>query len=444
MAVKLRLRRIVRKAYRTSAMKVSIRHLDEIRRGLFPLGHKIGWDLFEPGMGTLFRFRRVRNVAGVLLVAALLVAALLHTPIVRARALTFLIAQLAEAGFVAHADALDYNALTLNIRLSGLTLAVPSATTAPFLAAKEVRLSLPWEVLGGRFGINHVEIVSPRVTLHRDANGRDNWTPESRDSASEPFDLHIGRALVSDLVVDWTDEQSASHVDAALSLDLTTTGTATAGPIALARPAQVRWRDRTTSISVLGGRVSWNDRDLAIEKLSLSAPEGAVTLDARIDELLGAGSHRRASGRRGESSRGVAVAQPSARRRGHGPRQRARRRLGRRGHEPARAGRRWRGHGTAAHVVRRQWLGTAEMVATQSPGNPSTRPRGLVWRAPRFADGRRSRRALDCASARRSRAESEQPVYRRARSRPHPRVAARRHARARVAPIEMEADRRER
>ncbi len=239
-------------------------------------------------MGTLFRFRRVRNVAGALLVAALLVVALLHTPIVRARALAFLIAQLAEAGFVAHADALDYNALTLNIRLSGLTLAVPSAISAPFFAAREVHVSLPWEALRGRFGINHVEIVSPRVTLHRDANGRDNWTPESRDSGSEPFDLHIGRALVSDLVVDWTDEQSASHVDAALSLDLTTIGNATAGPIALARPAQVRWRDRMTSISVLGGRVSWNDRDLAIEKLSLSAPEGAVTLDARIDELLGA------------------------------------------------------------------------------------------------------------------------------------------------------------
>ena len=56
----------------------------------------------------------------------------------------------------------------------------------------------------------------------------------------------------------------------------------------MARPANVRWRDRAVSIAGSGGRLSWNDRDLAIDSLSLSAAEGTVGLDARIAELLGA------------------------------------------------------------------------------------------------------------------------------------------------------------
>ncbi len=55
----------------------------------------------------------------------------------------------------------------------------------------------------------------------------------------------------------------------------------------MARPANVRWRDRAVSIAGAGGRLSWNDRDLAIDTLSLSAAEGTVRLDARVAELLG-------------------------------------------------------------------------------------------------------------------------------------------------------------
>src|SRR5262245_13923966 len=250
----------------------------------------------QSGMGTLLRSqglqrgavaRRLRRAAGGACILAILAVALLHTPIVRARALAFLIAQLADAGFVGRAERLDYNALTLTIRLSEVTIAVPSAVT-PFFAAREVRLTLPWAALRGRFAIDHVEIVSPRVTLHRDANGRDNWTPETRGSGAGPIELRIRRGIVRDLAFDWTDDQSASHVDAALSLDLTSDGRTTAGPVVMARPATVRWRDRTTSVALTGGRLSWNDRDLAVEGVSLTAPEGTVTLDGRIDELMGA------------------------------------------------------------------------------------------------------------------------------------------------------------
>src|SRR5262249_27179591 len=70
-------------------------------------------------------------------------------------------------------------------------------------------------------------------------------------------------------------------------LDLAAQGGTTAGPIVMPRPAQVRFRDRTTSIAASGGRLAWNDRDLTLQALALTAAEGTVRIDARIDELLG-------------------------------------------------------------------------------------------------------------------------------------------------------------
>ena len=107
-------------------------------------------------MGTRFRLRHVRNVAAVIAATAVLAAVGLHTPMVRARALTFLLARLAESGFIARADRLDYNLVTRTVRLSGLTLAVPSAADTPFLAAREVTIALPWSAIRGPFSLDRV------------------------------------------------------------------------------------------------------------------------------------------------------------------------------------------------------------------------------------------------------------------------------------------------
>src|SRR5262249_8902162 len=199
-----------------------------------------------------------------------------------------LIARLADAGVVVRADRLEYNLTALSVSLSGVTVAAAGTTETPFFAAKEVAATLPWAILSGRFTIDRIEVVSPSVTLRRDAAGRDNWTiaPSDRSSASPPS-LQIRRLIVRDLSLDFTDEQQAAHVDAALSVDLTAHGAATRGPIAMSRPAAVRFRDRSTSISSSGGILSWNDRDLSIQGLSLNAAEGTVRLDARVQELLG-------------------------------------------------------------------------------------------------------------------------------------------------------------
>ena len=239
-------------------------------------------------MRVVPRSRLVRIIVAAA-AAALIAVAILHSPPFRERVLRYVAAQAAAAGYVVHADAIDYNLFTLSAHLSGLTVATSGAASTPFFAAKDVRASLPWSVAAGKIGLDRVELVSPRVVLRRDHLGRDNWTTDrQREPAAGATAIHLSRLIVSSLSVEWTDEARSAHVDTELSLDLSGDGRTTAGPIVMVRPANVRWRDHTTTIAVSGGRLAWNDRDLAVESLSLQAAEGTLRVDGRIDELLGA------------------------------------------------------------------------------------------------------------------------------------------------------------
>src|SRR5262245_55332915 len=218
--------------------------------------------------------RRVRLAALGIAVAALALAVIAHAPFVRSRALRFVIASVADSGFVARADSLDYNLFTRTIRLSNVSLAAPSTADVPFLTARDVAVTLPWSALRGTVGLDDVAIVSPRITLRRDANGRDNWTPAAHDtSSSGPSSLHIGHATATDMVVDWDDAQAQSRANAVLSLDLAAAASGISGPLTFAQPATVQWRDHKTAIEVASGTVSWNDRDLALTGVALRAPE---------------------------------------------------------------------------------------------------------------------------------------------------------------------------
>lgn len=228
--------------------------------------------------------RRIAAISGAIIVVALLAVAAFHSRPARARVLAAAIAWLARTGYVARVGAVDYNLLTLTVHLSDVTLATSST---PFFSAKEVHASFPSRILFGRIDIERVEIVAPRITLLRDADGRDNWTTGANQPATAPPRIRIGRARVSDLVLIWNDEQTSTHLEAGGSLELTPDGRDISGPITLSRPALVGWRDRETRVDTLAGRVSWNDRDLSLHAVSLRAPEGTVRVDGRIESLLG-------------------------------------------------------------------------------------------------------------------------------------------------------------
>ena len=235
--------------------------------------------------------RRRLGWIGVGGVALLLAAfAVLHAPPVRARVLVWVLARSSSAGVTVGAEHLDYNLFTLSARVRGLTVAVNGAAAQPFFSAEEVRLAGGRRALFGLVDFAHVEVVRPRVVLVRDASGAQNWPVSSSDAVrAAPINVHIERLQLTGLEVSWHDARADSAVEAHdLSLDLAATGGETAGPLHLAGPMRVRWRDRETSVRSLDGRLSWNDRDLSIDRLRADLPEGALRIDARVDALLGA------------------------------------------------------------------------------------------------------------------------------------------------------------
>ena len=232
--------------------------------------------------------RRIAIIGGGVVALALLAVVAIHSPPVRARVLRVLVSRLAESGYVVNAAGIDYNLATLTVHLSAVTLATSRAPSKPFFAAQEIDAVFPWGVLLGRVDVTRVEVVAPRVTLLRDADGRDNWTIETRrPSSAAPSSVRIGYARVSELLFVWADQQTSSRVEARVSLELTPDGHGVSGPITMWGPTVVRWRDRETHVAALGGRLSWNARDLSLHDLSLRGPEGTLRTDGRIASVLG-------------------------------------------------------------------------------------------------------------------------------------------------------------
>src|SRR5262249_52750225 len=162
-----------------------------------------------------------------------------------------------------------YNLIARTIDLYGVTLA-NSTSAEPFFAAAELHASLTPSILRGLADLTNVEIVRPRVALLTEADGRNNFTIVSKLPPSGDVDTPpVRRLRIQDLGVLWRDARSDTRVEAAVSIDLTPDKDDISGPIAMSAPVRVRARGRETAVSSLAGRLTWNNRDLAIRELSL-------------------------------------------------------------------------------------------------------------------------------------------------------------------------------
>lgn len=233
---------------------------------------------------------RVARTAGVTIVGFGLLLALAHTPPLRARVLAWTLGALETYGIQGRAARLDYNLLTLDVRIYDVALAVPDRLDEPFFMADEIEANLGWPTLWGRWSVQAIEIRHPRIVYTRSATGAARWPTLGRTSTRVVSSAHkaIGRFVLRDLEIAWRDDVTDIAFDLrGVSIDLAPFHETIAGPMTLGS-ARLRWRTRTTIVERFSGSLVYDGLALEIPEFHVELPEGSVRLSGRIDELWSA------------------------------------------------------------------------------------------------------------------------------------------------------------
>ena len=146
--------------------------------------------------------RRVVVIGGALLLGVVGVVFLFSTPFVGTLLLGRGFAVLeTRYGIIGHADTVDLDLATLDVRFSGLSLATRDHTDEPFFTVDEARIDLPWSSVWGEISIQAIALVSPRLVVHATEDGGSNL-PTPSDAVTDSATLQtlpIGELTISDL-----------------------------------------------------------------------------------------------------------------------------------------------------------------------------------------------------------------------------------------------------
>ena len=231
-------------------------------------------------------------VALALVVGVSLLLVLLHSPPGRRSVLAYASGILDDrSGIQLQAQRLDYNLLTLDFELTGMSLAASEAET-PFLAAARVHVDLPWSAVTGPVTLTVVEVDDATLSLVKSADGRWNLPASSEGEAGgteTPFALPpVGRLDLTDLGI---SVQAADYdvTATAVSLQLATASESSAalsGPLHVAQPIQIRWRDGRTTLDQLDAQIEFDGERLTFEPLEMELPEGQLFMEGRALSLF--------------------------------------------------------------------------------------------------------------------------------------------------------------
>lgn len=212
-------------------------------------------------------FRTLLGAGAVLLV----LAALVHSPPARQLARARLEALLAErAGIAARIDRLDYSLPSLALSASGVRLAVPGRESQPFFTAARVRVDLARAALAGRLALDALAVDDGRVAIVREADGSSNLPGGGAKRSGPAPDIHLGSLTLRDVSLSYTDRGAGLTVEVPhLSAFLAGRGTSLAGPIAVAGFTRLRAAGLGVSVPDIRTRLTWNGRDLALDRFSV-------------------------------------------------------------------------------------------------------------------------------------------------------------------------------
>ena len=137
--------------------------------------------------------RRWRVITGACLLTLVLLAGLVHTPLVRAEVLSWALGRLPALGLRADVERLDYNLFTLTVGLEAVTLSAEGSDT-PFFSTDAIRLDLPWSNVFETLGIQSLEIDRPRITIVREDAGSLNL-PEMAEAEDTTEGINISPSV---------------------------------------------------------------------------------------------------------------------------------------------------------------------------------------------------------------------------------------------------------
>ena len=231
--------------------------------------------------------RRWLFVALTVVIAIGLLLALLHAPFGRSSVLRYASSILAERyGVQLRAERLDYNLLTLDFELTDVSLATAEET--PFFGAGRVHVDLPWSAVTGPLALSTLEVDHAMLSLIQSADGSWNLPTSNGDEASES-DTPVAFPAVErfHLTGLGINVQSPEYDLAASEISLQVDAASQAsrvlvGPLHVAQPIALRWRDQRTTIDQLDAQVAFDEESLALEPLELDLPEGHLVVEGRV------------------------------------------------------------------------------------------------------------------------------------------------------------------
>jgi len=232
--------------------------------------------------------RRVVRVGAVLGLAVVLPVVAVHLPFARTRVLDRVRTMLASSGIELEASRLQYNLFSLSFALDDVRLTAAGADER-FLTADRIAADVPWAALTGTLRVQAIELVSPRVTIVRSADGSTNLPVSTADDTGPGLrQVAIERVSVQDLDVRYVDVPADLEV-ALQGIDLSMSPSAdvpSTGQLTMAEPGVIEQGGRSTQISALEGTLNWDGSTLGIADLRVTAPELDVRSAGHVD-LLG-------------------------------------------------------------------------------------------------------------------------------------------------------------
>ena len=227
------------------------------------------------------RVRLTAVFATAIAVVIVLIGAV-HLPPIRAIVLRQAISLARASGVELTVADLDYNLLTLDVRLRGVSIRAVGAP-APFATADAIRIGLPASVLTGRFGTEYIDAEALAVRLIRSADGRLNL-PVSSGEGGTIDRVDVGRVGIRGASLEYVDAANdvrfaASDVTLELPAPSNPTGS---GRLSARNGVSLRAGDLVVS-GTLDGQLAYNGISITMSELAIDSSMASVRLDGRLD-----------------------------------------------------------------------------------------------------------------------------------------------------------------